>query len=466
MFEPGYLPGDKRENFSKKINKSCFLLVQRKKYIVVYHFTMLIEFSVTNFRSILERQTLSMAASTYFKELESLNTFVPDQNDGVPRLLRTTVLYGPNASGKSTLIQALRFVKDQVLHSQKESQAGDEIDAAPFKLTASSRAADSEFEVTFVEQGVRYEYGFCCNRERFTEEWLIAYPLGRAQKWFHRVLDAEAGKDTYKFSTSFLGGRQRQTWAAQTRPNALFLSTAIQLNNEQFKPAFDWFKSRLWVFDSVHGFSPGYTLQRCAKDEDRKRVVEFMNSADLSIADIQLKETAFSADALPKGMPTAIRDEFLKDMAGRKFVEPLFFHKDIHTAEAVEFDESEESDGTRALFAFAGPWMDVIENERVLVVDELDTSLHPLLVHHLVKRLHHAGTQAQLIFTTHDTTLLSQKLLRRDQVWFMEKDKQSATRLYPLSDFSPRDNEAIERGYLNGRYGGIPFLKELDFYGV
>ncbi|MBT0571049.1 ATP-binding protein [Curvibacter sp. CHRR-16] len=428
---------------------------------------MLIEFSVTNYRSILERQTLNMAASSYFKELESLNTFIPDQDDGVPRLLRSTVLYGPNASGKSTLIQALRFVEDQVLNSQKESQAGDAIDVVPFKLTAASRAADSEFEVTFVEQGVRYEYGFCCNSERFTEEWLIAYPLGRAQKWFHRVFDAKAGKDIYKFSTSFLGGKARHDlWKEQTRSNALFFSTAIQLNNEQLKSAFEWFKLRLRVHDSVRGFSPGYTLRRCAKDEDRQKVVAFMNSADLSIADIRLKESVFSAESLPKELPAAIRDEFLKDMAGRKLVEPRFVHKDINTAEVVEFDESEESDGTRALFAFAGPWLDVIENERVLVVDELDTSLHPLLVHHLVKRLHHEGTKAQLIFTTHDTTLLSQKLLRRDQVWFMEKDDKSATHLYPLSDFSPRDNEAIERGYLNGRYGGIPFLKDLDFYGV
>lgn len=425
---------------------------------------MLIEFSVTNYRSILERQTLNMAASTYFKELESLNTFIPDQDDGVPRLLRSSVLYGPNASGKSTLIQALQFVKAQILNSQKESQAGDAIDVVPFKLTAASRTADSEFEITFVEQGVRYEYGFCCNRERFTEEWLIAYPLGRAQKWFHRVFDADAGKDAYKFSTSFLGGKKRHDiWKEQTRANALFFSTAIQLNNEQLKPAFDWFKQRLRVFDSVGGLSPSYTLQRCGKDEDRQRVVAFMNSADLSIADIQLKETVFSADSLLKGMPAAIKDEFIKDMAGRKLVEPRFFHKDVNTAEVVEFEGSEESDGTLALFAFAGPWLDVIENERVLVVDELDTSLHPLLVHHLVKRLHHEGTKAQLIFTTHDTTLLSPKLLRRDQVWFMEKNDKSATRLYPLSDFSPRENEAIERGYLNGRYGGIPFLKDLDF---
>jgi hypothetical protein len=280
------------------------------------------------------------------------------------------------------------------------------------------------------------------------------------------VFDAEAGQDTYKFNTSFLGGRQRQLSAAQTRPNTLFFSKAMQNNNEQLKPAFDWFKSRLQVIDSMQVMSAGYTLERCDIEADRKRVVEFMNSADLSIADIQIKESVFSADTLPKAMPAAVKDEFLKGMAGRKFFEARFFHHAVDADEVLEFAETEESDGTRALFAIAGPWLDVIENERVLVVDELDTSLHPLLVHHLVNRLHHEGGKAQLIFTTHDTTLLSQKLMRSDQVWFMEKDDKSATRLYPLSDFSPRDNEAVERGYLNGRYGGIPFLKDLDFYGV
>lgn len=426
---------------------------------------MLIEFSVTNYRSILDCQTLSMAASTYFKELENLNTFVPSEDGALPRLLRSSVLYGPNASGKSSLIQALKFVKWQVLNSQKESQAGDLIDVVPFKLTHESRLADSEFEVTFLEKGVRYEYGFRCNRERFTEEWLQAYPQGRAQKWFHRVFDDENSKELYKFSSSFIGGRQRNLWASQTRQNALFLSTAIQLNNEQLKDVFEWFHSRLRVVDSIHGLNPGFTMKRCEKDSERKKVVNFMNSADLSIADIKLKETVFPLNAIPKGVPDKVREKIIKDMEGRKFVETSFFHKDINTQEVIEFEEEEESDGTRALFAFAGPWLDVIENERVLVVDELDTSLHPLLVHHLVKKLHHEGTQAQLIFTTHDTTLLSQKILRRDQVWFMEKDERSSTKLYPLLDFSPRENEALERGYLNGRYGGIPFLKDLDFYG-
>jgi len=427
---------------------------------------MLIDFSVTNYRSIHARQTLSLAASSSFKELESLNTFDAGAAEKMPRLLRSTVLYGPNASGKSTLIQALNFMQDQVLHSQKESQAGDAVDTVPFKLTADSRTADSQFEITLIEQGVRYEYGFCCNRQRFTEEWLFAYPLGRAQKWFHRVFDATTGQDVYKFSSSFEGGAQRKVWQAQTRANALFFSTAIQLNNEQLKPAFDWFKSRLRVIHSTHALNTSYTVRRCKESADKDKVIAFMNSADLSVADIRLRESSFAAGMLPKDMPSVLKDEIVREMDGKNMINVKFVHHDIQTQEAIEFDEDEESGGTRALFAFAGPWLDVTENERVLVVDELDTSLHPLLVQHLVRRLHHGDTKAQLIFTTHDVTLLSQKLLRRDQVWFMEKDASRATRLYPLSDFSPREAEAIERGYLNGRYGGIPFLKELDFYGV
>lgn len=427
---------------------------------------MLLDFSVTNYRSIRNKQTLSMAASAYFKELEELNTFDAGVSEKMPRLLRSAVLYGPNASGKSTLIKALNFMQDRVLLSQKESQAGDEIDTVPFKLNAASRSEDSEFEIAFAEQGVRYEYGFRCNRRRFSEEWLFAYPQGRAQKWFHRVFDTETGKDNYKFSNLFAGDRKRQAWKDLTRANALFLSTAIQLNNEQLKPVFDWFQHRLRVVESAHQLNAGYTVGRCKVAEDKLKVIEFMNSADLSITDIRLKETPLSAELLPKDFPAHVKDELLKKMDGQQITSVKFVHSDAETGESIEFGEQEESDGTRALFAFAGPWLDVTENERVLVVDELDTSLHPLLVQHLVKLLHHTKTKAQLIFTTHDTTLLSQKLLRRDQVWFMEKDKSRATRLYPLSEFSPRENEAVERGYLNGRYGGIPFLKDLDFYGI
>lgn len=427
---------------------------------------MLIQFSVENYRSILGRQTLNMAASRYFKELEDLNAFDVAAVESMPRLLRSNVIYGPNASGKSTLVNALDFMRDRVINSAKESQANEEISVTPFKLTAASRSGDSEFEVTFIEEGVRYQYGFRCNRQRFTEEWLFAYPEGRTQKWFQRAFDPETGKDDYRFTTSFLGGRKRQDWRGQTRDNALFLSTALQFNNEQLKPVLNWFQQRLRIIKAGQSLVPAYTMNRCRNEADKRQILEFMNSADLSIADIRIDTQAFTPDILPRDMPAALRDGISQEMAGKEMMKTTFLHEDVETHEAIEFEQEEESDGTRALFAFAGPWLDVIEKERVLMVDELDTSLHPLMVHYLVKLLHHQGRKAQLIFTTHDTTLLSQKILRRDQIWFMEKNDRNATELYPLSDFSPRDNEAVERGYLNGRYGGIPFLKDLDFHGI
>jgi len=427
---------------------------------------MLIQFTVENYRSILGRQTLNMAASNYFKEQEQLNTFEVGVIEQVPRLLRSSVIYGPNASGKSTLVNALDFMRDRVINSAKESQANEAIEVAPFKLTASSRAEDSEFEVAFIEEGLRYQYGFRCNRQRFTEEWLFAYPEGRSQKWFQRVFNLETGKDDYRFSTSFQGGRRRHDWKADTRPNALFLSKALQSNSEQLKPVLNWFQQRLMIVKAHQTLAPNFTMTRCREDVAKGRVLEFMNSADLSIADIRIDTQVFSSDILPKDLSTAVRDELSQQMAGKEMMKTTFLHEDVETHEPVEFDQEDESDGTRALFAFAGPWLDVIENERVLVVDELDSSLHPLIVHYLVKLLHHQNSKAQLVFTTHDTTILSQKILRRDQIWFMEKDSKNATHLYPLSDYSPRDNEAIERGYLNGRYGGIPFLKDLDFHGL
>lgn len=425
---------------------------------------MFIEFTVTNYRSILSPQKLSMVASNYEKDALGQNKFQPTQDESFS-LLRSVVLYGANASGKSTFIQALQFVKNQVINSQKESQAGEAIEVLPFKLTKKSILEDSEFELVFIEQGVRYQYGFCCNANRFTEEWLIAYPNGRAQKWFHRVYDSNNSIDTYKFSSTFLGGRQRQITATQTRSNALYLSTAVQFNNAQLMPVFNWFKNKLRVVSSSHLLSDSYTKRMCEDEEEKLKIIQFMNSADLNIADIQLKKEVFSTQLLPKILSEEIKNQVSHELSGKELTTLRYIHQLTDEAGTIEFEENEESDGTRTLFTLAGPWLDVIKNERVLVVDELDSSLHPLLVHYLIKALHMSKSHAQLIFTTHDSTLLSQKLLRRDQVWFTEKDEKNSTKLFPLSDFSPRENEAIEKGYLVGRYGGIPFLKDLDFYG-
>ena len=423
---------------------------------------MLIEFSVTNYRSISERQTLNLAASDAYSELETTNTVADDFEAGAPKLLRSVAVYGPNASGKTTLIRALEFMQDCVVLSAKESQAGESIDTVPFKLTERTRSAPSEFEVTFVEGGVRYNYGFACNALIFTEEWLRAYPNGRPQTWFHRATD-DSGIEHYKFSPKFVTPSLRESYRDQTTPNSLFLSRATQLNNQQVKPIFDWFRDRLKIINSS-GLSGKFSARRCELASHRAEILAFMRAADLSISGIRIEKKELVDTDLSDEMSSELKELLVKQMRGEIVLITKFQHLDVISNETIEFAHDEMSDGTRALFAFAGPWLDVLEHNKVLVIDELDRHLHPLIVHQLVEQFHNTKSKAQLIFTTHDTTILSQKILRRDQVWLTEKDKGSATRLYPLSDFSIRENEAIEKGYLAGRYGGIPILSKLDFY--
>lgn len=419
---------------------------------------MLIEFSVTNFRSLRDTQTLSLAASRYFKEKGEQNCF-DTAIKGLPELLRSAVIYGPNASGKSNLISALAFMKSMVRSSAKNMQEGEELAVKPFLLDQASKDKESEFEIIFIEEAVRYQYGFALNKERVVREWLIAYPEGRPQQWFDREYDAKTNEYVYTFGSRFLGGRLRQEWKRATRDNALFLSVAVQLNNDQLKPVFHWFQKRLRVITHPN-LRPDYTASTCETDEGKRKVVEFLNAADLSIADVKIDKKNFMPEELPVDMPVVLREELCKILEGKEHAEVRFLHMNSETGDLVPFSKQDESDGTRNLFAFAGPWLDVIESDKVLFVDEIDTSLHPLVVHQLVRLLHTSGSKAQLVFTTHDTTILSQDIMRRDQVWFIDKDRSNASRLYPLSDFKVRDKEALEKGYLRGRYGAIPFVRE------
>ena len=167
---------------------------------------------------------------------------------------------------------------------------------------------------------------------------------------------------------------------------------------------------------------------------------------------------------LPAEMPQSFKEEIAKDLKGKKLPRLLFMHPASDNGEDVALDFDEESAGTRKLFAVASPWLDVLENGLVLFVDELNTSLHPHLVRFLLNMIHNPEMNphpAQLIFATHDTTILDQTLMRRDQVWFVEKDEENSTRLYPLSDYKPRKGEALQKGYLYGRYGALPFAGEI-----
>lgn len=409
---------------------------------------MLIEFSVTNFRSIRDTQTLSMAASKYDKELVETNcTETPVV--GLPRLLRSAVIYGPNAAGKSNLLKALGFMQNFVLQSHS-LQEGAMINVAPFALSGDTKDEPSEFEIFFMQDDIRYQFGFSVNRLRVIKEWLYSYPKGRVKRLYERAFDPEL--NDYKWYDPSLTG-PKDLWKKSTRTNALFLSTAIHLNSEQLKPVFNWFRSCLAVVLPGSEINRSHSITQCATDEGRKSIMEFMNAADLSIAGIEVHRVAVTSETLQEPNLTE-RPSLIR-----------FQHKS-DSGEFLTLDLKEESDGTQKLFRYAGPLIDVLEKGNILVVDELDTSLHPLMVRFLISLIHNPAINkhnAQLVFTTHDTSVLDPELYRRDQIWFVEKAKDQSSRLYPLSDFSPRKGEALERNYLHGRYGALPFIGEMRF---
>lgn len=420
---------------------------------------MLIEFRAANFRSLNEAQTLSLVAGSA-SELVAENT-IESGLPGFPKLLRSAVIYGANAAGKTNLLRALQFMQRLVLTSATASQPGSRIAHTPFRLSEATKNKPGEFEVVFVDGGVRYEYGFAVDAERIHEEWLIAYPHGRPQNWFERTYNADQKEYEWHFSTKLKGSPR--VWRDATRENALFLSTAIQLNSEQLRPIFEWFQKKLvMIFGNEPGESqlnPTLTYKLLEQPDGKQKLLQFVHAADLGIDDL-------SVQRIPMTPAMVIEGNLAREPQppGPTVVRVTSFHKAVDSGTSVPLDYGEESKGTRILIDSAGAWLNVLKNGEVILYDELDTSLHPLMTRFLIRLFHGQTTNpnnAQLIFTTHDTSLLDPDLFRRDQVWFVEKDEKSASRVYPLSDFSPRKDEALERGYLKGRYGALPFIGEL-----
>lgn len=415
---------------------------------------MLVEFRVKNFRSLRDEQVLSLVASKD-KTLQDTNAFATG-NNAVPNLLRSAVVYGANASGKSNLIKALQYMRGVVVESATVIQPGQSFGVQPFGLDAESSKQPTEFEITFIQDNVRYQYGFAMTSQRIVSEHLLVYKASKPQRWFDRHFDAETGKDVYDFGSGLRG--PKNLWEGATRSNSLFLSMAVQLNSEALRSVFDWFVHGLVIFNEQAQLSPNTSIQLLKQADGRKQICDFLTAADISIADVEVVTRKVPGQAVHFDLvagKTEVRAEEMEEHQLR------FSHVTAH-GKAV-FDLMDESNGTRNLLFLSGPVMDVLQRGVTLVIDELDTSLHTLLVRELVKQFHRAdpnASGAQLVFTTHDTSLLDAvDLFRRDQIWFVEKERDQASSLVSLSEFSPRKNEALERGYLMGRYGGVPFLK-------
>jgi AAA15 family ATPase/GTPase len=418
---------------------------------------MLVEFRVKNFRSLRDEQALSLVASKD-KTLQDTHTLATSLK-AAPTLLRSAVVYGANASGKSNLIKALQYMRGVVIESATVIQPGQTFDKLePFRLDAESASKPTEFEATFILDGIRYQYGFGMTRQRIVSEHLLVYKAFKPQRWFERHFDAETGKDVYEFGPGLRGSKN--LWEGATRPNALFLSMAVQLNSETMRPVFDWFAHQLVIFNEISPLAPQFSVQMLKQDEQRKAICEFLAAADISISDVDVVTRKESGQVVHIDRitgKTEVHNEEIEQIE-------LKFHHVTEQGKAV-FDLADESSGTRNVLFLSGPVLDILSKGLTLVIDELDTSLHTHLEQALVRLFHRPEVNtggAQLIFTTHDTSLLdAYGLFRRDQIWFAEKKKDQSSELYSLMEFSPRKNEALERGYLQGRYGAVPIISGL-----
>jgi AAA15 family ATPase/GTPase len=426
---------------------------------------MLIQFTIENFRSFREAQTFSMVAASRLKRLKQSNTFAPPNKDlRVPDLLRCAAIFGANASGKSNFVKALRFVEYMVLSSSSADPKG-KINVQPFRLNSSSAIQDSKFAIEFIEQDIRFQFGFAVNTQRITSEWLVAYYTSRPTELYKRHFDEQEGRETYTFGRSLEGGRLRKDWAGQTGPRTLYMSRVVQASSDEYKQLkipFEWFAKRLRVEPRIEraNLESSFSTQYCESESRKHQVIEFLNSLDIPISDILIEEKNMASEEVL----SIFNEEFVDRLSEQygldeslRIREPRFVHED-NEGNRVEFSPSDESDGTLNLFAFAAKWLEVTKNDFVFVVDELDSSLHPLAVWELIRKLSEANSSAQLIFTTHDITILRSKLLRRDQIYFVSTNSARASSLYSLQDFKGREEDAFEDRYLQGRYGATPVI--------
>ncbi|HVC63707.1 MAG TPA: ATP-binding protein [Acetobacteraceae bacterium] len=405
---------------------------------------MLLRFGVQNLRSICDMQELSLVASA----LDDAPGGLIDCPPAGGHLLPAVVVYGANASGKSNLVKALRWMRQAVLLSHTRGEPGGEVPREPFALDPAIRNAPTICDVDFVIDEVRYHYGIEASDQAFTREWLYSFPSGRRQMLFERK------EQIFEFGRN-LRGRNRIV-ADLTRPNSLFVAAATQNDHEELSKVSSFFRA-----------VGGEDLRPVTKGSDANpRVVEFLGGVGTGVIGTRLKKIEFTEESLEfaRGFQSLIEKTFGNARSIQLEVdsEPHkieFAHRGRNGAD-IYFDLDDESDGTRRLLALLAPAFRALDASSLMVVDELDASLHTQACEALLALFASPKTNpkgAQLIATTHDTNLLRSPLLRRDQVWFTEKDAEGATHLYPLTDFRTRKGDNLERGYLQGRYGAIPF---------
>ncbi len=364
-------------------------------------------------------------------------------------------LYGGNAAGKTNILHALNLSLS-IIKKSLRYQEGDKIPYAPFKLNDKIGKNGTKYELIFEHAGNRYDYGFSHNVWEVIEEYLYYYPNGRQSVIFNRE------KNKYRFTKD---QKELDILSKRTIKNRLFIATATEWNYEMIKKPFSYLNRNFVFNDNIEPENPSwsnYTYKQMLNNEELKRKILFILkqiNSDIDDFEIDFEKKTFQDNDIPIGLPTELKNLLLNRSGEVSKISTL--HLNSERTKLIHFELSEESRGIRKFMEFIGPWLDILEKGRCLFIDELETSLHPFIVKYLIQLFlnpkinKHNG---QLLFTTHDTNLLDLSLFRRDQIWFVEKDKDKCSDFYSLSDLKGvRKDENIKSGYLRGKYGAIPF---------
>jgi hypothetical protein len=392
-------------------------------------------------------------------------------------------IFGSNAAGKSSLLSAMKFMQSAVKLSFATWEPDAGVRRTPFRLSPRSLLEPSTYVADLMVDWVPHVYGFTVDDERVQSEWLYTYQKRRRKVVFERTgNDVEFGPATpdAKARNKFIVG--------MLRSNALFVSTAAQAGHPDVKPVYDWFASRVQFLPAAQEITTAALYRKLAAGSpDRDALVDLIRAADVGIADIRVVDAGWRDRAVEVEESAAVARAELSSASGRRRLELAehvayfdwltvlrearslnleFYHG--HGMAPLSLEH--QSEGTRAWLSIVLHSRDALDRGTALVVDELDASLHPRLTTRLVRVFQSRRTNprgAQLVFSSHDATLLGtavgEDVLHRDQVWFVDKDAEGASSVYPLTDFHPEQGEDIERRYLGGAYGAVPVVSELAF---
>ena len=425
---------------------------------------MLIEFSVQNFMSFKERTTLSMVAARSFKEHQESHVIETTRNF---KLLKSAVIYGNNASGKSNLTKAMMFMKATVINSLTSALEGNsdrKFNFQKFALDARSENEPAFFEIVFLVNGIIYRYGFEIEHNKVISEWLFHTTSKEVYLFKRNLQDVEINRSSFKEGI----GREDDL-----RESVLFLTLLATFNKKISAEILSWFNN----FHVITGINDiGYkdfTISKLKEDQVflkwASSFLKFLEITSLSTSQDsgfihEINEMEAKGDEEMADLLSAI-----KRLQAKQPVQDivLTYHrrygKDRTLMEAVPFNlEEDESEGAKKLLYLLGPWFDVLKNGKVLVVDELDSRLHSLLTIRLIELFNNQQNySAQLICAVHDTSILDKDVFRRDQIWFVDKNQFGASELVSLGEFKTgtvRNKSSFSKNYLDGRYGAVPYL--------